>query len=322
MTGGRRPFTVLTGALGSGKTTLLRHLLREPELAGTYVLVNEFGDIGIDHEQIREVNERVRVLPGACVCCATRDDVAETLTELLAEEASGRLPPMRRVVLETSGLADPAPIVATLLSSPVLRHHFEVDRVLVTVDPTTDPANRGPEWLQQLICADTVAVTKADLVPDDVIRLFTRSLRSLNGAAQVVLAGDLAALASSGELPIAADMTPLGDAHLQGVASASTSIAGRVDWAAFAVWVSALTHAHGDRVLRLKAVLDTGAPGPVVVDGVQHVVYPPRHLPGWTRPPRSDVVVITRDLAPRPLLDALAAFVSTRGEVVQGSLQT
>ncbi|MDP9394299.1 MAG: GTP-binding protein [Actinomycetota bacterium] len=310
---GVRPLTVLSGALGSGKTTLLRRLLREPGLAGTYVVVNEFGDIGIDHDQLRWVSERVSLLPGACVCCAIRDDLVDTLLELLADEAAGRLPPMRRVVVETTGLADPAPVVATLLTSPVLRHHFRVDRVVVTVDATTPAPQRSAEWLQQVICADTIAVTKDDLVTQEVVASLGEMLRSVNPAALVTLARDVQLDVEQPGIPVAADVEPLGDEHLAGVAAGSASFDGTVEWAAFAVWVSALLHAHGDRVLRLKAILDTGGAGPVVVDGVQHVTYPPRHLPSWRGSPRSQVVVITRELPPDRLLAALAEFVVRPG---------
>ena len=312
---GVRPLTVVSGALGSGKTTLLRRLLARPDLRDTAVLVNELGQVGLDHLQLRRIDEATVVLPGGCVCCATRDDVETALRELLDGEAKGALPPSRRVVLETTGVADPAPVLATLLRSPVLRHHVAVDRVVVTVDAQACAArpDQGPEWVQQVVCADVLALTKTDLVPDHALAPLRERLRALNPAALLTTAAavDLTAPLTAGSA--AARVPPLPSSkHLAGVASASATLDDAVDWAAFAVWVSALLHAHGDRVLRLKAVLDTGAGSPLVVDGVQHVVHPPRHLQpdeGHPRPPGSSVVVVTRDLDPEVVLGSLRRFV-------------
>jgi G3E family GTPase len=307
-----RPLTVVSGALGSGKTTMLRSLLADPRLRDTAVLVNEFGDVGLDHHQLRQVDENTVLLPSGCVCCATRTDIEQALQELLTAEAAGRVEPVRRVVLETTGLADPAPVVATMLASPVLRHHFAVDRVVVTVDAqaTTRHVDQGPEWTQQVVCADVLAVTKTDLVPADVTAALMRRLRRLNPAASVVPAPTVDVTADPGPASRAASVAGLAtSAHLAGVASSCLTFTGRVDWAAFAVWLSALLRAHGDRVLRVKALLDTGAEGPVVVDGVQHVVHPPRHLDRWDGERRSSVVLITRDLPPDEVLCALQHFV-------------
>jgi G3E family GTPase len=310
--GGQRPLTVLTGALGSGKTTLLRRLLHDPGLRETAVLVNEIGEVGLDHLQLRQVDERTVVLPGGCVCCATRSDVETALHELLANEAAGTVPPVRRVVLETTGLADPAPIVATLLRSPVLRHHFAVDRVVVTVDAqaTARRAEQGREWLQQVVCADVLAVTKTDAVPSAAVHALVERVAALNPAAVVTPAAQLDLTAGGSSTPLAAAVPAVAATeHLAGVATASVELTGPVEWAAFAVWLSALLHAHGDRVLRVKAVVDTGSGEPVVVDGVQHVVHPPRHLEAWDGPRRSSVVLITRDLPPGPVLAAMQAFI-------------
>lgn len=311
---GIRPLTVVSGALGSGKTTLLRTLLQQPELHSTAVLVNEFGDVGLDHEQLRQVDERTVVLPGGCVCCSTRSDVESALRDLLTAEDSGIIPPVRRVVLETTGLADPAPVVATLLASPTLRHHFRVDQVVVTIDAhaMSRTSDQTAEWLQQVVCADVLVLTKTDLVPAGSAVESRERLAGLNPAAGVVLPEDVD-LVRSRDRPVATDVTPLPPhAHLAGVTSASVALPGPVDWAAFAVWVSALLHAHGDRVLRLKAILDTGTRAPLVLDAVQHVVHPPRHLSGWPGPAVSSLVVITRDLPAASVVEALETFLGSR----------
>ncbi|SDO22846.1 GTP-binding protein [Geodermatophilus sp. DSM 45219] len=311
---GVRPLTVVSGALGSGKTTLLRDLLTRPDLRSTAVLVNELGEIGLDHHQLRHVDERTVVLPGGCVCCATRSDVESALHELLATEEAGHVDPVRRVLLETTGLADPAPVVATLLASPTLRHHFAVDRVVVTVDAqaVARDADQGAEWLQQVVCADLLVLTKTDLVTAAAARELAARLRRLNPAAPVVSRAEID-LAATRSVPAAAAVPPLpADRHLSGVASTSVTLDGPVDWAAFAVWVSALLHAHGDRILRMKALLDTGGDEPVVLDAVQHVVHPPRHLPRWDGPRASSLVVITRDLPPERVVAALQRFLGRR----------
>jgi G3E family GTPase len=314
MTGsGVRPLTVVSGALGSGKTTLLSRLLQNPELRSTAVLVNELGAVGLDHHQLRQVDERTVVLPGGCVCCATRSDVASALLDLLSAEDTGQIPPVRRVVLETTGLADPAPVVATLLSSPVLRHHFRVDRVVVTVDAqaVSRNADQGAEWLQQVVCADLIALTKTDLVAPDLAEALGGRLARLNPAADVVLAADVDFASKSDQPPAAAAVAALPpERHLSGVTSASITLPSPVNWAAFSVWVSALVHAHGDRILRIKALLDTGAEGPVVFDGVQHAIHPPRHLTHWDNPRSSTLVLITRDLPPSHVVDALSHFLA------------
>lgn len=307
---GVRPLTVVSGALGSGKTTLLRRLLQKPQLRSTAVLVNELGDVGLDHHQLRQVEESTVVLPGGCVCCATRSDVESALLQLLSAEETGAVEPVRRVVLETTGLADPAPVVATLLSSPTLRHHFAVDRVVVTVDlqAVSRSADQGPEWLQQVICADLLVMTKTDLVSPEVAEDLRRRLEQLNPAAAVMTVAEVD-LVSHHHRPAAAVVSPLPpNQHLSGVTSTSATLDGPVDWAAFAVWVSALLHAHGDRVLRMKALLDTGADAPVVMDAVQHVVHPPRHLLGWAGPRCSSLIVITRDLPAAEVVKALRRF--------------
>lgn len=308
---GPRPLTVVSGALGSGKTTLLRRLLQDPRLRDTAVLVNELGEVGLDHLQLRQVDERTVVLPGGCVCCTTRSDVTTALREMLDAEAAGEVPSVRRVVLETTGVADPAPIVGTLLHSPVLRHHFCVDRVVVTVDvqATARRPEQGSEWLQQVVCADLLVLTKTDTVPAETVDAMVARLTALNPAAALVLAADVDLLAEQPPTPVAASARalPPGE-HLAGVATASAELTEPVEWAAFAVWLSALLQAHGDRVLRVKAVLDTGADQPVVVDGVQHVVHPPRHLGPWDGPRRSSIVIITRDLPPTDVLTALRRF--------------
>ena len=158
-----RPLVVLTGFLGSGKTTLLRRALADPEAQGTAVIVNELGEIGLDQHQYREVAEQTVLLENGCLCCATREDLVTTLRELIDLEEAGATDPVRRVVVETTGMADPGPIVATLDRDPVLCHRFDVQRVVVTCDAEHAAAHAAlPEWQAQIASADVIALTKTD----------------------------------------------------------------------------------------------------------------------------------------------------------------
>jgi G3E family GTPase len=161
----RRPVTVVTGFLGSGKTTLLARVLSAPSMANTAVLVNEFGEVGLDHHLLRRVDERTVLLGSGCVCCTTREDLVGALMELLDMDQRGEIPRLDRIVIETTGLADPAPILHTIYAHPVLQHHFSVDLVLTTVDAVngTLHLDRNPESVKQVAAADKIVVTKTDI---------------------------------------------------------------------------------------------------------------------------------------------------------------
>jgi G3E family GTPase len=159
--GGATPVTLLTGFLGSGKTTLLSRLLAHPDMGETAVIVNELGEVAIDHHLLRRVDERTVLLKSGCVCCSLRGDLADELRDLLGRRERGEIPAFRRVVVETTGLADPAPIVYTLLSEPVVKHHFRLERVIATVDAVN--GLRAPESVRQVAAADRLVVTKTDL---------------------------------------------------------------------------------------------------------------------------------------------------------------
>ncbi len=159
------PVNLITGFLGSGKTTLLNRLLRAPALAGTAVLVNELGEVGLDHLLLETVDAETVVLQSGCICCTIRGELADALRGLLGKRERGLVPRFERVALETTGLADPAPIVATLLAEPVLRHHFRLGSIVTTVDAVNGSAQLRdhPESVRQAAVADRLVVTKSDL---------------------------------------------------------------------------------------------------------------------------------------------------------------
>jgi G3E family GTPase len=177
----RLPVSVITGFLGSGKTTLLNNLLRNSELSDTAVIINEFGEIGLDHLLVERIDGETVLLAGGCVCCTARSDMEATIRSLLARAESGTVPPFRRVVVETTGLADPAPLVQMLLNNPLLCRFVRLDAVIATVDAVFGSRQLGehPESVKQAVMADRLVITKTDLaMPEATDNLIAR-LRTL-----------------------------------------------------------------------------------------------------------------------------------------------
>ena len=329
MADGRIPVQIVGGFLGSGKTSLLRETLDgEPDTA---VIVNEFGAVGLDHELLRAVEERVQLVGGGCACCTRREDLVGVLRELLDARDRG-IAGLRRVVIETSGLADPAPIVFTLTHDPMLRHHFEVEHLLVTVDAVncTEQLATHPEAAKQILVADELVVTKVDLVEPEQTAAVAAALRTLNPAAAIRTA--VHGVVSDTVSPAAAepetdrDATAVGapgigpSVHTADVASLSLNAGGPIDWLGFAVWLSMLLHARGQEVLRVKGLLELDDGTLVSVNGVQHVVHQPEHLqPGSVRDPSSNLVFITRGIKTDRLRESFHTFqrLARAGNTVQ-----
>jgi G3E family GTPase len=306
----RIPITLITGFLGSGKTTLISSLLRHPAMGETAVIVNEIGEVGIDHHLLRKVDERTVLMKSGCLCCSLRGDLADELRDLLGRRERGEVPRFTRIVIETTGLADPAPIVYTLLSEPVVKHHFELESVVATVDGQHGLSR--PESLRQAAAADTLVVTKTDLAPHS--HHATRAAR-LNPTARLleVRFGDvepdlLFAPTACGprELAAAGDTGPFGHGEVRAV---SVVLDEPLDWTAFGIWLTMLLQARGSDIFRVKGLLDVGGEGPLLVNGVQHVVHPPMHLSAWPdEDRRSRLVFIGLGIERRALEQSLAAF--------------
>ena len=312
----KRPVTIVTGFLGSGKTTLLGRALSEPSMANTAVLVNEFGEVGLDHHLLRRVDERTILLGSGCVCCTTREDLVSALMELLDMDQRGEIPRLDRVVVETTGLADPSPILHTIFADPVLQHHFSVDLVLTTVDAVNGDLHldRNPESVKQVTAADKIVVTKTDIAEPSSVRGLISRLRKINPSARVIEA-------SFGEVDVEELFHPDGthSAHLAGEVghphdvsdtySVSVTFDGAIDWTAFGIWFSMLLHARGEDVLRVKGLLDVGEAGPVVLNGVQHIIHPPEHLDAWPdEDHRTRIIFIMKRIRAEELLGSLQAF--------------
>ena len=328
------PVILLTGFLGSGKTTLLRGLLGDPALADTAVLINEFGEVGLDHHLVERVDDTTVLLGSGCVCCTVRGELAEALKDLQSRRARGAIPPFRRVVLETTGLADPLPALTTLTADPVLRHHFRSGAIVATADAVNVAGQlvRQPESLRQVAAADRLVLTKADLCDAAGVGEAVAALRAVNPDAPLLVAGrdplpaglileDRPAL---GGLPSALPglrCDPVPDAaasalHGGDLATLALVFEGRVDWTAFGLWLTMLLGRHGDRVLRVKGLLNVaGSDAPVAIHGVQRLVHVPTHLAAWPDADRrSRVVFITRGLDPALIERSLRAF-----RVVEGA---
>lgn len=199
----RLPISVLTGFLGSGKTTLLSRLIRDPRMARTAVIINEFGEVGLDHLLVAKADENTVLMDSGCLCCTIRSDLADTLRDLYLRRLRDEVPPFDRVVIETTGLADPAPILHTLMTDPVVAARFRLDGVVTTVDAVhgMDQLDRQEESLKQAAVADRLVLTKTDIAaPAEVARLKAR-LKALNPAALQVDAQQ-AVTAAGDTLPV------------------------------------------------------------------------------------------------------------------------
>jgi G3E family GTPase len=332
---GKLPLHVLTGFLGSGKTTLLNRMLREPALADSAILINEIGAIAIDHHLVEQMRRGdamdVVVLQGGCTCYTVRGDLVEALRELYARRAHGELPPFSRTILETTGLADPAPVLFTLVGDPALRHKFEAGAVIATVDAVhgVEQLSRYAECRKQVVVADRLVITKSDIADPRNVASLTAELARLNPAADILDVQGLHALDSLvGARPFMgrqghdrALQAPPAE-HTPALAALAFTLDDPIEWSPFSVWLSLLLHAHGQNILRFKAMLDVaGWSGPVILDGVQHLVHPPIHLPAWPDGVRSSRIVVIAEAIPmRRIETSLRGFLEKHGRKNQSTV--
>jgi G3E family GTPase len=337
---GKIPVTLITGFLGSGKTTLLSRLLKHPGMNRAAVVINEIGEIGIDHDLVSMSSENVTLLANGCICCTVRTDLQETLRELFGQRRAGQIPDFDRVIVETTGLADPVPVVQTLVSDTMLAAHYRLDGVITLVDAVNGPGQIGqqPEAEKQIALADRVLITKSDLAsPEDVAGISER-IASINDQADIALVvnGEIdpseltglglgSAKAGSGTLRFLGESsnrpadtprflaTAPKSQHAPNVGTLSMRFDKPFSWEAFSAAMDLLTSMRGPDLLRVKGIVNVDGT-PVVVQCVQHIFHPPVTLDNW---PSTDtdtrLVFITRNIsaeAIRGLFTAVGAVVA------------
>jgi G3E family GTPase len=337
------PVTVITGFLGSGKTTLLNHLLRDPGMADTAVVINEFGEVAIDHLLVETALENTVVLQSGCICCTVRGDLVDTLSDLLGKRERGQIPDFSRVVIETTGLADPAPILHTLATEPLLASRFTLRTVVTTVDAVNGlgQLETFPEPVKQAALADVILVTKTDLADARTVQALAARIRQLNPSAEMheVVHG---AISPDQLFARAADPRANPDelrrwldadaydahAHAHGdhdhhddhhhaandpnrhgdsIRAFCLTLDRPIAWDALKRWLQSITSLRGRDLLRMKGVVSVaGLPGPVVVHGVQHVIHPPVRLAAWPDADRrTRIVFITQNIPQAALQNSL-----------------
>lgn len=342
MTAERIPVSLLTGFLGSGKTTVLNAWLRDPDLADAAVIVNEFGEVGIDHALIAASNDNTIELSTGCLCCSVRGDLVETLRDLAEKRDTGAVRRFDRVLIETTGLADPAPVIQALITFPVARA-YRLSRVITVVDSVLGMGtlDRHPESVKQAAVADAIVLSKTDLGP--VHPALAGRLRQLNPSAPHHLA-QLSGAPPAGLLRgvdvydpavrpeqvrdwLAAEEGDRSHGHGHGdapghdrnrhdaeIGSFSLTYDEPLHWEHVATWLDALVRAHGEDLLRVKGILDiVGRPRPIVVQTVQRLFHPPAELPTWPPGPRrSRIVFIARHLGRDYVAEVLATIRTRR----------
>jgi G3E family GTPase len=336
------PLTLLTGFLGAGKTTLLNALLRDPDLRDTAVLINEFGEIALDHLLVEKIDGDMMVLSSGCLCCNLRGDLITALEKLLRNLDNGRAS-FKRVIVETTGLADPAPILQTLMQHPYLVMRFRLDGVVTLVDAVngSDTLDHHPEAVKQAAVADRIVLTKTDLLDtaDGAAKrdaLIAR-LRKLNPAAPILDAAaggaTVSALTGCGlydpdrKIPdvsrwLADEAITAAHAHDhhhhhdvnrhdERVRAFTLATDRAIPAAMLDLFLELLRSTHGPNLLRMKAIvnIEETPDRPMVLHGVQHVLHPATQLDAWPDDDhRTRMVFIVRDIEPRVIRELFDAF--------------
>jgi G3E family GTPase len=303
------PVSVITGFLGSGKTTLLSHLLRDPAFERTAVIINEFGAVGLDHLLVESSDEQILVLEGGCVCCTVRGDLVRTAGDLLARRVAGTVTPFERIVIETTGLADPAPIVHALMTDRGIADELRLESVIATVDAAAGAAtlDAHPESVKQAALADCIVVTKSDLADPAASGLAAR-LQALNPGAPKLTAVQGVVDATQLFTRRGHDALPDGEHHHGGIDTFCLRREKPLHAVTLSLFLQTVAEHCGAKLLRLKGLVDVvESPGrPAVIHGVQHVFHPPAWLDSWPSEDRSTrIVVIAQGLDARWLQDLL-----------------
>ncbi len=337
------PVTLLTGYLGSGKTTLLNRLLKHPAMEETAVLINEFGEVSIDHLLVREASENIMVMSNGCICCSVAGDMVQALRDLYFKRANGEVPPFKRVVIETTGLADPAPIMHTLIEMPLVAARYSLSGIVTTVDAEHGERqlDERAESVKQAAVADRIVITKTDRVSNDTTEALRTRLRALNPGAELLtaisgdidpnllfdtglyqpgkMAPDVARwLAAEAYRPVetiagnvlARTAPPRPTRHDDRIKAFAVTLAQPIVWQDLVDALETLTSMRGDQLLRIKGIINVaGESRPRAIHAVQHTIYPVAVLPAWPdEDRRTKLVFITRELPEAFVRDTLDSF--------------
>lgn len=318
------PISIVTGCLGSGKTTLLSNLLKDEEMNDTIVFVNEFGKTGLDHHLLRLVEEQTTLLSGGCICCSKREDIEKELVDLLNKVQKSEIKDFKRIVIETTGLANPAPIMFTILSSPILRHHFYVDCVVTTVDGVNGMLHleKQEESIQQIVASNRVIITKTDIADTEEIDTLKEQIKKLNPTVEVIDKAEKTIdykILENGNSSQLTQINAYSNIENESkIESVCVSFTHSLDWSSFGLWLSMLLHSRGEDLLRVKGLLDVGEQGPVILNGVQHIIHPPEHLSKWPDGEHlSHLVFIVRNMQSKEIVKSLKQFQSFLGSDIQ-----
>ncbi len=347
----RIPVSILTGFLGAGKSTLLNRLLKDPEMADAAIIINEFGDVSIDHLLVERSGDGIIELAEGCLCCTVRGELVDTLAELMDGIQTGRLKPVKRVVIETTGLADPAPVMQSIMGNPVIAQNFMLNGVITVMDAVhgASTLDHHEEAIKQVAVADRLVLTKRKLAASDAVALLTERLKGLNPRVDIE-DGDqemwsATALLDNGLYDATRKTADVGrwlgqeatdhehhhghehhehhhghhhydvNRHNASIRSFSILHDRPIDPMAIEMFVDLLRSAHGEKLLRMKAIvaLSDNPERPLVLHGVQSIFHPPQRLHGWPDPEdrRTRMVLITKDLSEDFVKDLFAAFTGT-----------
>jgi G3E family GTPase len=334
---GRLPVSIITGFLGSGKTTLINRLVKRPEMNRVAVIVNELGEIGIDNDLVETSSEQMMLLNSGCLCCTLRTDLQETLRELFIKRRNGEVIDFERVIVETTGIADPAPVMQTLMTDSLLLEQFRLDCLVTLVDAVNSPSQLGSfsEAMKQVALADRLVVTKSDLAPPGEVEKLEARLREINPRAPARRAVngeidpgflvDVGLRRTQSRLEEVERWLGAEEGHDDhhhhghgGLEHAVTTFTLRFDrpfsWPAFTQCIEVLTALRGPDLLRVKGLVSVeGKSGPMVVQGVQHLFHPPLELAAWPSADRGTrLVFITRGI-PREVVANLFSAVGAIG---------
>ncbi|WQR70720.1 GTP-binding protein [Helicobacter pylori] len=305
------PIMLITGFLGSGKTSFLSEYLNQIDHQGVALIINEIGQAALDQRilSVQYCGEKMLYLNAGCVCCNKRLDLVESLKATLNNyEWRGEI--LKRVIIETTGLANPAPILWTILSDVFLGVHFEIQSVVACVDVLNAKVHlTNNEAKEQIVFADSVLLTKTDLQNDSVALMkIKEQIQSLNPSAEIFDKKNIDYESffsrKNGARNFMLRMPK--DSHSQGFETLSVSFEGAMEWSAFGIWLSLLLHQYGTQILRIKGIIDIGSSFLVSINGVMHVIYPPKHISKDQN--GSNLVFIARHLGREKILNSLKGF--------------